>query len=263
MITDFLLLCDSLPLAMQNIIVSFEPSSEHIDTIEKWLIKESKTSKPGFFVNWQNSVLVSHSRGLMAITLFNDSPLGFITWYKENERVAEIVIAEIQPGYRKKGYGRIMVEALLTKLKKDAIYVVKLHCQPSTSEKAWKKLGFVQFPKIDGFRDYNSPDGKHLYKILRNAADLSTDGTEGEIMQLWAAEPYEAEREQSICTWQLIFEGDSRKLVRPIIFPAKRKWQIRWTKNNSIIKQDGIKYFQREEIDFSEFLIIEQLPLPK
>jgi len=248
---------------MQNVIVSFEPSPEHVDIIEKWLIKESKSSKPGFFVNWQNSVLISHSRGLMAVVLLNENPIGFITWYKENDRVAEIVITEIQPGFRKKGYGRIMVEALLTKLKNDAIYVVKLHCQPSTSEKAWKKLGFIQFPKIDGFHEYNSADGKHLYKILCTSAELTTVDAGGEIIELWAAEPYEADREQPLWTWQLMFEGDSRKLIRPIIFPAKRKWQIRWTRNNSIVKQDGIKYFQKEEIDFSEFLIIEQLPLPR
>ncbi|MEJ6982389.1 hypothetical protein WG906_18130 [Pedobacter sp. P351] len=139
--------------------------------------------------------------------------------------------------------------------------VVQLHCQPSKSIKAWKRLGFKEYPDVKDFESFNSANDKYLYKILvphDNPRKL-TKAT-GSI-ELWSVEPYMSNRHAPAWIWKPKFKKDTGKLALPIIFPAKPDWNICWKINNKVIKEEKVKRFGKKDIDFGNFIIIEELPL--
>ena len=244
---------------MQNVKVSFEPTTDQMATIKEWLfIEDEKKKFDGFYCNW-NSIEYSWERNEIAIILNNEVPIGFITWWL-SDKVAKIQIAEIKPGFRKKGYGRLLTETTLNRLKGHGIMVSYLHCQPAKSENTWTKIGFSRFPDVPSFKHYNNgEEGRHLYRILVPHLEINELVKTDEQIQLWSVERYEADKYAPQWEWQLSFDKGSRRLVKPIIFPANCKWNIRWVRNNETIKSDEIKYFSKQEIAFNNFVIIEEM----
>ena len=81
------------------------------------------------------------------------------------------------------------------------------------------------------------------------------------VYPLWSVEPYLVGKTLPAWKWHPKFKGRSRKLVKPIIFPAKSDWNIRWLINGDVKNENKVKRFLKTEIDFSNFIIIEELPL--
>ncbi len=244
---------------MKDIEVSFDPSNHQIGEIKAWLIEEDKGFKEGFFCNWNGS-RASFEEKKIGIIILNEDVIGFITWFG-SESVTTIDIAEIKPGFRRMGYGKVLAEALYNKLQKQGVKILELHCQPAKSEKIRKKSGFKDFPDVEGFEDYNSNKGKHLYKILIPfAKPTKSVKRKSESIELWAVGPHLTTRFSPQWIWHLKFEKGSRKLIKPIIFPAKYDWNILWKIDSEIIQENKIKRFQKGNIDFSNFIIIEGLP---
>jgi len=71
---------------MENIALSFSPIASQLAIIEKWLKEEYQIKKDGFYVNWQNSALPSYLANRLAILSEGDRPIGFMTWFLENEK---------------------------------------------------------------------------------------------------------------------------------------------------------------------------------
>ena len=171
-------------------------------------------------------------------------------------------MAEIEPGQRKKGYGKYLLNAVLEKLCQTGIRVVRLHCQPAASENVWKQLGFNNFPKFKAFAEANSPEGKHLFKILNNVPKVQEGNyNENNLIELWAGQPWEISNEKPQWSWRPQFIPGSPRLETPIISPANFEWKIKWTCNGVIAHNDKIKYFPKIRLDFSDFLIIDELPI--
>ena len=247
---------------MENIAVSFSPNASQLTIIEKWLEEEYRTKKKGFYVNWYNSALPSHTAGRLGILLKGEEPIGFMTWFLENEKVAEIQLAEIEPRQRKKGYGKYLLNAILEKLTLSGIRIVRLHCQPAASENVWKKLGFNKFPNFKVFAEANSPEGKHLFKILNDVPEATEKiNAESDLIELWAGQPWEVSNEKPKWSWHPQFLPNSHFLSPFIISPAHYEWKMRWTSNGTVIHNDKIKYFPNMRLDFSDFLIIDELPI--
>ncbi len=178
------------------------------------------------------------------------------------ERVTKIQIAEIKPGFRKMGLGKILTHALLSRLKNEGVIAVRLQCQPSDAENAWKKIGFKNFPSVPEMEPFNNYDeGRHLYQILTKYAEPNITESSNEIIEMWAVESYLSDKHSPVWVWNLKFENGSRKLATPIIAPAKHKWNICWKINGEMIKNSQIKYFSKTEVYFDNFLFIEELPL--
>jgi len=244
---------------MEGIEVIFQPTHEHLSEIKQWLLVEDQKKRfAGFYCNW-NSIEYSFDRNEMSVILQGKSAIGFLTWFNYT-KVTKIQIAEIKPGFRKKGYGRILTQTVLDHLIRQGFVVAYLHCQPATSETAWKKIGFMRYPQVPDFADYNNKEeGRHLYKILVPCADQSKSPTEKQI-ELWSVESYLSSRHMPKWRWELKFNANGQELEKPIIAPAKRKWDIRWQENGQIIKDGQIKYFDKTDIDYCDFIIIESMP---
>jgi hypothetical protein len=247
---------------MENITVSFSPNTSQLAIIEKWLAKEYQIKKKGFYVNWHNSAIPSHGANRLAIISKGGRPIGFMTWFLENEKVAEIQLTEIESGQRKRGYCKYLLDAVLEKLSQSGIRVARLHCQPAASESVWKKLGFSKFPDFKAFLQQNSKEGKHLYKILENTAEvLNNPNGESNLIELWAGQSWEITTEIPQWSWHPKFISHSHCLETPIIVPAHYEWRMKWTSNGVAIHDDKIKYFSKSRLDFSDFLIIDELPI--
>lgn len=82
-----------------------------------------------------------------------------------------------------------------------------------------------------------------------------------ETIEMWNNEPHNIDDNAlPIYFWNLEFKGRSRKLIKPIIYPANCKWRVLWKINSNTIKQAQIRHFGTE-IHFENFLIIENLVL--
>ena len=86
---------------MEEVEVSFDPTKNQIEEIKSWLIEENKVSKEGFFCNW-NSIQNSFKESEIGLIIVSESVVGFITWFG-NGYVTSIEIAEVKPGFTKKG----------------------------------------------------------------------------------------------------------------------------------------------------------------
>jgi len=243
---------------MKSYSINFKPTSDQIEEIKTWLIEEESNLGKGFYCNW-SSIAHSFNDGKIAVLIEKQCAIGFITWF-EWEKFARIQIAEIKPDYRRKGFGKYMTERLFEKLEKKGIAVIDLHCQPATSQKIWKRMGFKRFPDVKDFIKENNEKEPYLYKILVPHLKPTKSSALKESIQLWQIEPHLARQESYALKWHPRFEKGSRRLVYPIISPAKREWQIQWSKNDGTFKSDKIKYLLRIDIDFGNFLIINELP---
>lgn len=249
---------------MVDSIVSFKLTAEQLDEIRDWLIIENKRKRgfAGFYCNWKQ-ITGSFSENELAVILLDGQVIGFMTWLL-SEKVANLQIGEIRPGFRKKGYGRILMEAVLAKMKQKGCMVAYLHCQPATAEKAWRKIGFKRYPNVTHFADHiDLEQGRYLYQILVPHLMPVKTLAKGESISLWSVERYQAERFAPQWKWSLTFKKDTRKLALPIIAPAYQKWNISWNMDGKEVKSDQIKYFAKDELEFSGFLIMEHLPLPQ
>jgi GNAT superfamily N-acetyltransferase len=244
---------------MNDLEIDFKPTKEHLNTIKAWLIEEREKSGEGFFCNWE-VITDAFAKKTMVLIYKSKSPIGFLTWFDWGA-VTTIQIAEIKPGLRRMGYGRLLAEFFFSKMTQQGVVALNLHCQPTKSEKVWKKLGFKEYPNVRDFEDFHDEDGKHLYKILVPHLKPSSPKENNERIELWSVEPYQTTNNPPLWQWYPKFEKNNRTLVKPIIFPGKRDWNIRWTKEGKIMIDDKVKRFGKMEIDFCNFIIITQLPL--
>lgn len=243
-----------------NYEVTFSPTVNHLDEIEKWLIEEDKESNEGFYCNWDAIKSSFDKRELTTISL-NDKTVGFATWRLTTDNTARIEIAEIKPSERGKGIGKMMIGQLIGFLEEKNIDVIDLQCAPARSEPFWKHLGFVEFPAPLNNHPFNANGNKKLYKILNDHLLPSSTRQNEETIELWNDEPYKTnEIKPPTYIWDLEFINGTRKLSKPIIHPAHYEWRLRWTKNGQVMKDDKVKRFIKK-IDFCSFIIIEELSL--
>jgi hypothetical protein len=89
--------------------------------------------------------------------------------------------------------------------------------------------------------------------------DTTDNPNELNRLELWDVEPHLADRRNPRWCWNI--ELEDGKLIPPIIQVCNDNWNLRWTKNGQIIKQDKVKYFADSEnrIEFTPFMYITKL----
>jgi predicted GNAT family acetyltransferase len=239
--------------------VSFNPTMEELREIEQWLYQEELRTGKGFYCNWTVIENAYNTKRFITVKQCKKS-VGFAVWY-ENNYIADIEIAEIKPGLREKGLGRFLIENLIESLQFRNVFVVKVHCQPSNSEKAWKKMEFIEYPDVEAMKGFSTKYGKHLYRILTPTTLVSSGekNQSGELIKLWSEERYRIKDIRPQWIWQLEFEPGTRKLNKPIIHPAFNNWKMTWEINNICRIEDEVKYFPKE-IDYGNFIVIQEMP---
>ena len=135
--------------------------------------------------------------------------------------------------------------------------VVDLQCEPSESEVAWKKLGFIEIPEELDRRFHN----KHLYKIIVPSLETNQGDSQAEVIELWYEEDYMAFKGNPDMRWNLLFKTGTRELITPIICPCIGDWGIKWVKDNNVLFKSRAKYFHKDGSNvINNFLIIMSLP---
>lgn len=242
-----------------NFQVRFLPTIKEFNEIEKWLITENEETGKGFYSTDWDDIKSLFEQNQMAIILFNKQSIGFVAWRSFTGKTACIEYAEIKPNQRRKGALKKLIDELLNFFRKQNICVVDLYCSPPESEIVWKCLGFVEFPQ--GYDIFNSRRFKHLF--LRNSEYLkaNTNLNTYEIIELWDYDYFLSDEDliPPKQAWDIEFISGTRKLKKPIIHPAYYRWRLRRKNKNMVLFDNRIEHFEYE-IEFGDFLIIQELP---
>lgn len=180
----------------------------------------------------------------------SDKIIGFLV-FSPGEIYIQIDIFEIQRKYRRKGYGKTFYKLASEAFKDQKFKAVKLFCEPVESERFWRSLGFVKFPE----RGYSESD-LTFYKPLIPHTETTNSPNDLNKLELWDVEPFQKDRVSPCWSWNI----ENNKLTNPIIHPCNVNWNLRWTKNGEIVRNDKVKYFSRDNpIDFDPFMYVEEL----
>ncbi len=236
--------------------ISFTPTQQHLDEIEKWLIEEQSATGDGFYCNW--TIIKSFfKKNNFAVISSNNLPIGFACWRHTSTLSGQINIFEIKPDFRKQGAGTYFTDKLLDFLIAQNIYVVDLQCVPPESESFWRKFDFIDVPSNIRFWDFRT---QHLFRRLISHKQ-PTENYEGEnYIEIWDAEPYATKNKESKWKWEIEINAENKTLKLPIIHPCEKDWRIRLIQKGKAVIDDKIKRFGSLEIDYGPYVIITELP---
>jgi len=190
------------------------------------------------------------------VLIVNNKAIGFVTWYLSTEFSARVDITEIQPDYRKFGYGRVLINHLFQYFITKDIYTVDLQCAPVSFVHFWKKFKFREFPKDES----KVSKRIELYKILIDVLKpIKSNANTTEVVELWNGEPYETKGLEPIWTWKLGYIKGTKRLKKPIISLCETGWRIRWRKGNDVFYDGEIERFDKLKIQYGRYLIIDSL----
>jgi GNAT superfamily N-acetyltransferase len=232
--------------------INLTPTIEDLNVIEKWLKIEVNKYKSGFYCNW-NIIEKSFKSNRLISLEFNNDVIGFLI-YSVGDIYIEIDIMEVCLDYRRKGFGKIFFEQFEDVLRKQNVLAIKLFCEPRESEFFWRKMGFIKFPE----RGYSESD-LTFYKPIIEVKPTTENPNSFNKLELWDVEPYQVANIGPRWSWNI--ELQNGKLLKPIIQPCNVNWNLRWTNNGEIVKEDKVKYFSNSEnpIEFSPFMYVRQL----
>lgn len=232
--------------------INLSPSVKDLKIIENWLIQEDKKYNSGFYCNWNIIEKSFKSDKLISLEL-NKNVIGFVI-YSNGDIYIEIDILEVHHDYRRNGFGKVFFEKIEDVFKKQQVFAIKLFCEPRESEHFWRKMGFIKFPH----RGYSESDLTFYKPIIEVKSSTEIPNSLNKL-ELWDVEPYQATNMSPRWSWDIELEND--KLMKPIIQPCNINWNLRWTKNGKIVKEDKVKYFSNSDnpIEFSPFMYVEQL----
>ncbi len=234
-----------------NLKVLFEPTLQHLNEIKKWLQKEDRSSNEGFFCQ-MDIIENSFQKNRLIVVTKDDVAVGFLTFYY-SDYIVNIEIAEVKPSERKKGISKLLLQGSFDRFVKDGVFVAQLFCAPASSEKIWKRMGFINFtngiirePRI------------YLYKILVETTELYKQENVAELIELWDSEDYGNEI-PPMWRWEIVRQEKSNKLVKPIIHPCSDKWSVAHRIGSEIREKRIMKYFDEGKHDGGHFLIVTEL----
>ena len=230
---------------------NINPNEKHLANIENWLMEEWNKTNSGFYSNWEMIPKAFAEKRLSVITK-NDYAIGFVV-YRIYDLTAVIDIAEIKPTERKKGSAKKLIDKTLEFLKSKGVLAIQLFCSPENSEPFWKRIGFLNFPKIPHQNQIN------MYKTLVETLNISEEESTDSVIKLWNCEPYQVKEKTANWIWNLIFSKDKETLAKPIIFPVYRDWQIELTQSNGNRISEKIKYCGIDLADYGSFMIIRKV----
>lgn len=237
-----------------SIRVITNPSIKHYKEIEAWLIEEDNLYNEGFYCNIDSVKQSFDLKKLIAITE-DEQTIGFLTYYFLNDSVVNIVIAEIKRDRRKMGFGKVLLEKSCNYFIEQGALVTQLRCSPESSRKAWKKMGFMDFPE-GMIRD----SGLYLYKILVETTSLYSGNEDVERIDLWDFEDHYNQIGPK-WRWKLKRKPGSNFLIKPIIHPSGEEWSVSHNLNGEITEKTIMKNFNKKKYDAGYFLIIKEFDM--
>ena len=105
-------------------------------------------------------------------------------------------------------------------------------------------MNFIKFPD----RGYSDRPLTYYKPLLETNDPVGKESELSDKLELWDLEPYQIKEQKPRWTWKI---GENDK---PIIQPCNRNWKLRLTIGGEVVKEDKIKYFDRNvEIDVGSF----------
>lgn len=233
--------------------IEVKPGMRDIDEILSWLKKEKESDKFGNgFYNNKSAILDSFMSEKAIVLKYNNKNIGLIIWW-DYDILINIDIFVIHPDYRRKGFGEYFYRTVSDYFKTNGFKVIKLFCQPTSSEKFWKKMGLIKLDVCG-----KAENELTYYDVLVDIAS-SENTSNGDKIELWDVEPFESDEILPKWTWYVEICED--ELVLPIIHPCDCNWNLRWSRNGVVLKEEKVKYFTDEDFELfrSKFLYIEKL----
>ena len=233
--------------------IEIKPKRRDINEILFWLKKEKETDKCGYGFYNNKSVIIDSFKLEKAIVLkYNNKNIGLITWC-DDDILINIDIFVIHPDYRRKGFGEYFYRSVSDYFKTKGFKAIKLFCEPKSYEKFWKNMGLVKLYDC-GYTEHELI----YYDVLVDVASPENI-SDGDKIELWDVEPYESVEISPRWTWFVEICGD--ELALPIVHPCNCNWNLRWSHNGIVVKEEKIKYFTNKDFELfrSKFLYIEKL----
>lgn len=241
---------------MRNIETTFNPTQNHLDDIEKWMVEEKKIpiSENG---NW-TSVIDAFQRNTLIVATLKNETIGFYA-LRYTQSTLIINVAEVKPNYRRKGVGRLLLKEIIEKYKNEEVFVLKLHCSPKSTHLIWRDLGFEYFP--DSPADTSA--GKiEMYKIIKPLLSCLNGNLNptSEVVEIWDNEPGYTNDNNPTWVWKLEYLENSNILKKPIVHFGHYKWRVRWRKGDDIFRDCRYEYFDmKNEVFYC--MIIKETPI--
>lgn len=222
-----------------NIYLETRPNRNDIDEVMIWLKREYELTGEGFYNN-RKIIFDALKSNEVFVLKYREKSIGLVIWSGE-EILVNIDIFVIDNNYRQLGYGRIFFDAITNYLYDNDYKVIKLFCEPKSSEIFWKRLGFEKMHNCGYFEH----ELTYYKTIVRTASTVYIKGLD--VVELWDVEPYMAEGLHS--KWKWYVDVRNGKLTYPIISPCNYDWKLSWSRNGTVVKEDKVKYFTDEDFE--------------
>lgn len=120
---------------MRESSLSFRLATDHdVEKIYSWLLEHHRREVHGSFLcNWNLTQRVHDDHQLFVATL-EDEPVAYI-W-------GDFGILEVREDFRKKGFGKQLVEYAMQRAISSGRIAVSIECKPESSIPFWEKMGF-------------------------------------------------------------------------------------------------------------------------
>jgi hypothetical protein len=99
-----------------------------------------------------------------------------------------------------------------------------------------------------------------MYISLTETLNTTISNDKEEFIELWDFDPIQRSVDNPTWSWKIERKNNRNELIKPIIHPAHYDWQICWRKGKEIYVLNCVKYFKFQEIYWSSFIIICELP---
>ena len=233
--------------------INTNPNRQDIEEILDWLKEEKIQNGVSFYCN-KNVIEEKFESGYSIVFKYNEENIGLVIWNEYDDSIhVDIDIFVIHPNYRNQGFGRFYYNEVLNFFRSCGFKIIKLFCEPKTSELFWKKMGLIKFPDCGCYQ----PELTYYIILVDNASMKHKRTTD--MIELWDVEPYKAAEQKPKWIWYV--EIKDGKLLNPIIHPCNCDWKLRWSRNGNVIREEKVKYFTSEnyELYFSPFVYIDKL----
>ena len=234
--------------------IEIEPNKQDLREVLAWLKEEKEHDIQGYgFYNNKSIIIDAFKSENLIIFKHKNKSIGLIVWNESEGIVIEIDIFVIHPSYRGKGFGEFYFTAISDHFKRKGFKAVKLFCAPEASEGFWKKMGLTKYPDC-----WYSEHSLTYYGVLVDVAS-TTYISNADKIELWDVEPCDADETTPKWTWYI--ENDTDGLLYPIVQPCNCNWNLRWSRNGVVVKEEKVKYFTGEYLELfrSRFLYIDKL----
>lgn len=206
-----------------------------IAEVEKWLDAEEAAHKAaeaaweangyegsvpprGFRCNWDTTKKLwrEQSRGI-DILIVDGEAVGF----------QGFGIFEIRPDFRRRGYGQILAEFMISRAYNEGWSVFEIGIAPASAQPFWEALGFTPVPE--------RPDrgaGMFAYKILPRRFELGAGERAPFVVEFYTPDERYAEKPIPICTFsgfgERVEDGRIQLPERAYCFDPKEDASLNW-----------------------------------